>query len=56
MCLIYFVSNFVIQFLLLLILIWAAPLQNQQNDMRLAKTQISLGIRPVWSEFSLCAQ
>ena len=22
----------------------------------LAKTQISLGIRPVWSEFSLCAQ
>ena len=24
--------------------------------MRPAKTQISLGIRPVWSEFSLCAQ
>ena len=24
--------------------------------VRPAKTQISLGIRPVWSEFSLCAQ
>ena len=24
--------------------------------LRPAKTQISLGIRPVWSEFSLCAQ
>ena len=25
-------------------------------SMRPAKTQISLGIRPVWSESSLCAQ
>ena len=30
--------------------------KNQQNDVRPAKTQISLGIRPVWSESSLCAQ
>ena len=36
--------------------IWAAARQNQQNDVRPAKTQISLGIRPVWSESSLCAQ
>ena len=33
---------------------WAASWQNQQNGP--AKTQISLGIRPVWSESSLCAQ
>ena len=26
---------------------WAATWQNQQNDVRPAKTQISLGIRPV---------
>ena len=32
---------------------WAASWQNQQNDLRPAKTQISLGIRPVWSESSL---
>ena len=30
--------------------------QNQQNDVRPAKTQISLGIRPVWSESSLSAR
>ena len=42
---------------------WAATWQNQQNGMctqwRLvhpAKTRISLGIRPVWSASSLCAQ
>ena len=35
--------------------IWAAAWQNQQNDMHPAKTQISLGIRPVWSESSLSA-
>ena len=35
--------------------IWDAAWQNQQNDVRPAKTQISLGIRPVWSESSLCA-
>ena len=29
---------------------------SQQNDMRPSKTQISLGIRPVWSESSLCTQ
>ena len=29
---------------------------HQQNDVRPAKTQISLGIRPAWSESSLCAQ
>ena len=31
--------------------IWAATWQNQQN--KCAKTQISLGIRPVWAESSL---
>ena len=35
---------------------WAASWQNQQNDVRPAKTQISMGICPVWSESSLCAQ
>ena len=35
---------------------WAAPWQNQQNDWRPAKTQISLGIRPVWSKLSLFTQ
>ena len=29
--------------------------QNQQNDVRPAKTQISLGIHPVWSDSSLSA-
>ena len=33
--------------------IWAAPWQNQQCGCAPAKTQISLGIRPVWSESSL---
>ena len=34
------------------------PPHDKTNKMsvRLAKTQISLGIRPVWSESSLCAQ
>ena len=34
------------------------PRQDKTNKMsvRPAKTQISLGIRPVWSESSLCAQ
>ena len=36
--------------------IWAATWQNQQNDVCPAKTQISLGIRPVWSEPSLSAR
>ena len=31
---------------------WASA----QSDQSLAKTQISMGIRPVWSESSLCAQ
>ena len=35
--------------------IWATSWQNQQNDVHLVKTQISLGIRPVWSESSLSA-
>ena len=30
--------------------------ENQQNEWAPAKTQISLGIHPVWSESSLCAQ
>ena len=34
---------------------WATTWQNQQS-VRPAKTQISLGICPVWSESSLCAQ
>ena len=29
---------------------------NQQNGMCAQRTQISLGIRPVWTESSLCAQ
>ena len=33
---------------------WAAACQNQQTDVRRVKTPISLGIRPVWSESSLC--
>ena len=37
-------------------LMWAAAWQNQQNDVCQAKTQISLGVCPVWSESSLCAQ
>ena len=28
----------------------------KQNDLHLVKAQISLGIHPVWSEFSLCAE
>ena len=36
--------------------IWATAQQNQQNDVCPAKTQISLGIRPVGSEPSLCTQ
>ena len=43
-------------FLYYVFYILAAPRQNQQYDVRLAKTQMSLGIRPVWSETSLCAQ
>ena len=35
---------------------WARTRQNLQNDVHPAKTQTSLGICPVWSEFSLCAQ
>ena len=33
--------------------IWAAARQNQQNDVHPAKTRISLGIRPVWSVFTV---
>ena len=36
--------------------IWAASWQNQRNGMCALRRQISLGIRPVWSESSLCAQ
>ena len=36
--------------------IWATEWQSQQNSVRPAKTQISLGIRPSWSETSLCAE
>ena len=35
---------------------WACTQQNLQNDVCPAKTQTSLGICPVWSEFLLCAQ
>ena len=37
------------------IIIWAATWQNQQWAVRPVKTEISLGIRPVWSESSLSA-
>ena len=30
--------------------------KKKNNSVRPAKTQLSLGIRPVWSEPSLCAQ
>ena len=33
--------------------IWAVTWQNQQNGMYAQRRQISLGIRPVWSESSL---
>ena len=38
--------------------LWYEPSHDKTNKMtvRPAKTQISLGIRPVWSESSLCAQ
>ena len=32
---------------------WASAWQNQRYDVRPAKTKISLGISPVWSEASL---
>ena len=35
---------------------WATSWQNQHTDVRPAKTVISLGINPVWSESSLFAQ
>ena len=34
---------------------WVTSWQNPQNDVCPAKTKISLGIRPVWSESSLSA-
>ena len=34
---------------------WAATWQNQQNDLCVQRTRISLGSRPAWSEFSLSA-
>ena len=39
-------------------MIWYEPRHDKTNNVtvRPAKTQISLGIRPVWSESSLCAQ
>ena len=45
-------------FLLIVILMhkWAASWQNQQNGVRPAKTRVSLGICPAWSESSLCSQ
>ena len=36
--------------------IWAATWKTNKMSVRPAKTQISLGIRPVWSESLLCAQ
>ena len=33
--------------------IWAATWQNQQNECAPSETQINLGIRPVWSVFSV---
>ena len=34
---------------------WASAWQNQQNDLCAPQRQISLGIRPLWSEPLLCA-
>ena len=36
-------------------MIWASSWQNQQSDCAPSEDQISLGIRPVWSESSLSA-
>ena len=36
-----------------LVITRAATWQNQQNYVRPAKTQISLGIRPAWSVFAV---
>ena len=35
--------------------IWATTWQNQESDWGPAKTQISLGICPVWSVFAVCS-
>ena len=35
---------------------WAASWQNQQNGMCAQQSLISLCIRTIWSEFSLCSQ
>ena len=35
---------------------WGSDDKSNKISVRPAKTQISLGIRPVWSETSLCAQ
>ena len=35
---------------------WATTWQNQQNECAPSEDSISLGIRPVWSESSLCTQ
>ena len=34
---------------------WAATWQNQQSDCAPSEDSDQPGIRPVWSEFSLCA-
>ena len=52
----YWIGAFVWAFLYLIVnhsSILATAWQSQQNDMRTVKTQISLGIHAVWSEFSL---
>ena len=51
-----FISLHVIAFTVVALMTWAATWQNQQSDCAPAKTQISLGSHPVWSESLLCAQ
>ena len=54
----YWIGAFVWAFLYLIVnhsSILATAWQSQQNDVLTAKTQISLGIHPVWSESSLSA-
>ena len=50
-----FISFFLLSSLNLCEWRWNWSWQNQQNDVCTAKTQISLGICPVWSESWLCS-
>ena len=50
------IASWLSPFMCNFIYIWASAWQNLQNCMCAQRRQISLGIRPVWSESSLGAQ